>query len=288
MSVCTLELAPAVAGASLLQSGSLLGVTQGTSRTTQYCPGSPANRPDPLARQAIDDKIICAVMCCCADNPNTGGDGQNLQQGCAHEVLRSADELLGFKSRYKSEVSYDMHLDEGGAPTPLMHRDKAGNTTERSRAWQYRAKSEIEGYAGGAGMVRRPDIVIVDDPCLAPAAGNIERVVELKFGRDTRDKQQDKAYEKIAGDPNNYQVFRTGGTAADDERTCDCKDKGLRETVRAYALKPEEMTEQQRQRQQAWVNAAKAGAAAGGAAALAAAARAAVPYLARMLLLLAF
>jgi len=42
-------------------------------------------------------------------------------------------------------------------------------------------------------------------------------------------------------------VFRTGKPQERDEQVCDCKDKDMREAVRALAPKPEEMTDQQRQ-----------------------------------------
>ena len=211
MSGCTLELAPAVAVASLIQTGTLGGVARGPFTTAMPCPNSAKSRPDPAARKLLDDQVICAVMCCCAEKPNIGAAERNLRDDCATEVLAAADKALGHKSRYKPQISYDMRPDGSGPPTPLMHRVDGPASTIPSERWQQQAKEMIEGYAGGKGLVRRPDIVIVDDSCLPPVSSNIERVIELKFGADTRNPQQDKAYELIAGGAAKYQVFRTGG-----------------------------------------------------------------------------
>jgi hypothetical protein len=162
------------------------------------------------------------VMCCCDKQPNTGDAKQDLKQSCASEALETADALLGHRSRYKPEVSFDMTADP---PRPFMHRDAAGqNTTRRSEYWLGRAKGEIENYARGRGQVRRPDLTIVRDPCLPPVAGNIERVVEMKFGADRRDALQDNAYEVIAGGEENYGIFRVGGPLQKNEQGCDCRE----------------------------------------------------------------
>ncbi|MFN9211792.1 MAG: hypothetical protein ACK6DI_13115 [Betaproteobacteria bacterium] len=244
MSQCTAQLTAAVAGASVLQSGCLEAARHGASRAVMPCPDSPALLPDPQTRQAVDDKVVCAVMCCCKDNPVAGSDGQSLQQVCVHQVFDTADRLLGYRSRYKSEISYNMRPEQGGPPVPFMHRDGSGaDTTEPSRYWRGRANEEIRGFRGGQGLVRRPDLVIVDDPSRPPAQGNIERVMEMKFGRDPRDRFQDRAYRDIAGSDKRYQVFRTGGTPQqDDEHLCNCGDERAREQVRelaAFAPQPE-------------------------------------------------
>ncbi|MFN7571117.1 MAG: hypothetical protein ACK5TK_06645 [Betaproteobacteria bacterium] len=239
MSQCVAELTAAVAGASVLQSGCLETAVNGASRAVMPCPGSPALRPDAQTRKAVDDKVVCTVMCCCKDNHGIGRDGRSLKQACVEDVFKSADRLLGYRSRYKSEISYNMRLGQGGPPLPFMHR--GGSGTEPSHNWRRRAEKEIEGFRGGEGLVRRPDLVIVDDPSRPPVQDNIERVVEMKFGEDRRNEGQDDAYREIAGDPESYQVFRTGGKPEKDEQVCDCGDERAREQVRqlaAYAPQP--------------------------------------------------
>jgi len=247
VSGCTLELAPAVAAASLLQSGALASAIKGSSKLIQQCPDKAATRPDPATRQALDDKVLCAVMCCCSENPNTGKDGASLYDGCASEVLRAADAMLGWKSRYKAQVGFDMQQGGNEPPSPFMHRGPNGGGTQPSQQPLGRAMQEIENFTGSRGKLRIPDVTIVDDPCRPPVFGNIERIAELKFGGDQRDEKQDRAYEIIAGGEGRYQVFRTGKVQKTDEYVCDCNDKKGREAVRALAPKPEEATEKQRQ-----------------------------------------
>jgi len=191
------------------------------------CPKPGAPKPDAKTRAALDNKLVCSVMCCCNQFPDVGADGQSLKQSCASAAFEAADKLTGYRSRYKPEVSYDMTADE---PRPLMHRDANGaDTTRRSEYWLGRAKSEIENFGGGRGQVRRPDLVVVKDPCLPPTPDNIERVVELKFGVDKRSPEQDHDYRRIADGPDNYQVFRAGGRQRqDDETVCTC-DEGKRQ-----------------------------------------------------------
>ena len=107
-------------------------------------------------------------------------------QGCMEQTFKKADQLLGFNSRYKPEISYDMTQTQT-PPLPFMHREDGQDTTEPSHYWQGRVQQEIDNYAAGRGMVRRPDLVIVNDPCQPPNQSNIERVVEIKFQGDNRD-----------------------------------------------------------------------------------------------------
>ncbi|SFK42327.1 hypothetical protein SAMN04488082_12367 [Desulfomicrobium apsheronum] len=164
--------------------------------------------------KGVDDFLLCRVMCCCSENPSVSTQGRSMRQQCVHEVLTRADlfQLLG--SRYKSEISYDMTAtDEAGQrrPRPFMHRDNAGmDTTGPSTYWQGRARSEIEGYQGGRGMVRRPDVVIVRNPSMPPTQDNIERIVEMKFVGDVPDHDQTKAYSKIVGNEDKVDLMREG------------------------------------------------------------------------------
>lgn len=222
MSACAAALAAPVAAASMLQSGVAVANQRGPSTLIQTCPSSPSLRPSAAVRKALDDKVICSVMCCCADAPAIGSDGCDLKQVCASEVFAAADKLLGNKSRYKSELSWNMLADP--VPEPFMHRDASGaNTTEPSRYWQGRAW-DVEGYVPGKGLVRRPDLTLVDDPCVPPSQRNVERIVELKFGADRRDREQDQAYAQIAGDPGKYQVMRSGGKLQRGETACSCPE----------------------------------------------------------------
>ncbi|MGF1463049.1 MAG: VRR-NUC domain-containing protein [Maricaulaceae bacterium] len=175
----------------------------------------------------IDALVACRVGCCCLAHPRTGASDQDLVQACVSEVFRSADKALNHKSRYKAEISYDMRRFDRGPPAPLMHREVVGgvltDTTEPSRYWQRRTR-DIKGFRPGMGMVRRPDIVIVADPNKPPTQDNIVQVIEQKNKTERRDREQDRAYIRIAGKPEKYTVLRVGGPVGKKETGCDCSN----------------------------------------------------------------
>jgi hypothetical protein len=239
MSGCKEILSPGVMAASLFQSGAGAGTARDPGTLIQRCPDNPGPRLDPASRKAIDDALICKAACCCLNNPLVGGTNQDLMQGCMEEAFKNADKLLGYNSRYKAEISYDMTQ---RPPSPLMHRENGQDTTEPSQYWQGRAKQEIENYRKGRGMVRRPDLVIVDDPCLPPSQDNIERVLEFKFRNDQRDDKQDAAYRRIAGDDDKYSIFRIGAPPKDDEQSCNCGQQQTPELIPVPASEQEKQS----------------------------------------------
>lgn len=160
--------------------------------------------------QAVEDSVLCDVMCCCR-----AAEGTGARQYCVQGVLDAADALLGHMSRYKAEISYNMTT---APPSPFMHRGGAG--LQRSNRWQTRAQQEITGYRPNTGMVRRPDIVVVRDPTQPPVQNNIERVIEMKFRNDPEDREQMLAYDEISGDAGPAQLKR--------ESTCNCNDPNRR------------------------------------------------------------
>lgn len=66
-------------------------------------------------------------------------------------------------------------------------------------------------------MIRRPDVVIVEDPGKPPIQDNIRQVVEMKFPPDQRSKEQIDAYGEIAGSDYKVVVMQP-----DD---CDCNQQ---------------------------------------------------------------
>ena len=179
-------------------------------------------------RRILDHTVMCSVLCCCNESPNAGAAGQELKQGCVHDVFQEADKALDWQSRYKSELSWNMRRNEPGAtPTPFMHRDTNGNdTTERSHYWQARL-GEVVDYQPSQGDVRRPDMCMPADPSRPPnPVDNMDAVVEVKFGDDPPDYEQDRAYTRIAGDKEKYFKYRCGGQLRDGEIGCDCNDPG--------------------------------------------------------------
>lgn len=279
---------PAVISASLFQSGALAAASGGPSKLVQGCPcqGKPG-LPTPAQRKVVDDRLLCAVMCCCQKTPGTGTTGQNLYQSCVDSVFSSADQALGWRSRYKSEVSYVMDPPGSpGQPVALMSQT-SGIPTKPTDYWQGRAKEQLgDGWIPGTGMVRRPDITVVTDPCQPPVPGNIERVVEMKFGGDINDVDQNAAYTKISGGIDNYTVMRAGGPPQGREQTCNCDDEGVRRLVPVQSQQEQEEGERRAQRlRTAGKVVAAGGALAAMAAAASAAAEAAGPWLIGLLAL---
>ncbi|MGR8930783.1 MAG: VRR-NUC domain-containing protein [Gammaproteobacteria bacterium] len=237
MSACAEILAPGVAATSILQSGAAAASERDPTGSVQNCPNNPVTCDNSAGSKAIDDALICKTACCCLNNPLIGVKGQNLMQGCMEETFDTADKSLGYRSRYKPEVSYNMTRTP---PTPFMHRVDDCDTTERSHYWKGRAKEEIVDFSGGRGWVRRPDLIIVKDPSLPPTQDNIERIVEFKFRGDRREISQDSDYEKIAGNSRKYDVFRIGAKPGKGERGCDCDEQQQSESIPVPAVETEE------------------------------------------------
>lgn len=169
--------------------------------------------PEPAAQQAEDRSTLCLLFCCCNANPSISLVGAKLKQQCVADSLNQVDRDLGYQSRYKAEISYNMTADP---PSPFMHRDSitGADTTQPSTNWIGRIFSEILGFKRASGMVRRPDVVVVNDPSIPPVQSNIAAIYEMKFPGDPEDPTQMTAYNKIMG----------GGRKATllDEQNCDC------------------------------------------------------------------
>jgi hypothetical protein len=164
---------------------------------------------------SIEDKaVICPVVCKCDTAPDIGSDGRSLKQACVSKSLNGLDKAADHKSRYKAEVNYDMTKKP---PEPIMSSDNGTKAHSWLPGWidkYWNDDAQRPPFKPGRGLVRRPDIVIVNDPALPPAQDNIKQAVEVKFPPDGWSSKQEDAYRKIAGDKN--KVVRTGP----DE--CDC------------------------------------------------------------------
>ncbi len=136
--------------------------------------------------------VICAAVCQCDASPGLSSSGAQLKQLCVSSTLHAADAATGYRSTIKSEVSYDMTQ---SPPQPIMVN---GMPTRPHPPGSFPGQ-KIPDFTSGAGMMRRPDVVIVDDPNLPPAGDNIRSVVEVKFPPDTLSAGQEDAYSKING-----------------------------------------------------------------------------------------
>nr|WP_244111905.1 VRR-NUC domain-containing protein [Burkholderia diffusa] len=126
--------------------------------------------------------------------------------------------MSGKPTEYLPEVSYDMRQDP---PTPIMSDDDPLQPHDSLLDWiRDKWPGRMGGYrrdkrAGGPG-VRRPDVVIVNDPSQPPVQSNIKKVVEMKFD-DGFGKGQRDSYIRIAGSRSKYVPL--------SRANCGCSDK---------------------------------------------------------------
>jgi len=187
------------------------GMSRGEGTTTTV----KINRPNV---DFVDKKVLCSAICKCKDTPGTGKDGRSLKQSCVSGRLKALDGILEHRSPYKPEVNYDMTKQP---PAPIMDSGVQTKGHDWLPGWikKYWDKPDEQGvqrppFQAGEGMVRRPDVVIVNDPTKPPTQDNIKQVVEIKFPPDKRDARQDAAYTQIAGDENKLVVM--------GPEDCDC------------------------------------------------------------------
>ncbi|MET3134597.1 hypothetical protein AAKU55_004897 [Oxalobacteraceae bacterium GrIS 1.11] len=161
-----------------------------------------------------DKKVLCSAMCQCNKMPDIGKDGRQLKQGCVAGRMKALDKLLGHNSPYKQEINYDMTKNP---PAPVMDSGIETKGHDWLPGWirKYWENDETHPpFEAGTGMIRRPDVVIVNDPTKPPTQDNIKQIIEMKFPPDTISKPQRDAYEQIAGDPQKLRKL--------EPSDCDC------------------------------------------------------------------
>ncbi|SFC54832.1 VRR-NUC domain-containing protein [Pseudomonas citronellolis] len=183
---------------------------------------NPLNILEPkLAPQ--DKKVLCSAICYCSSTPNVSQDGKNLKQACVAQRLGELDEILQGRSPYKPEVSYDMTKNP---PQPILDSQTGTGAHGWIPGWiskYWNEDPEHPPFKPGKGMIRRPDVVIVNDPKKPPTQDNIKQVVEMKFPPDLHNKEQAQDYGKIAGDEN--KVIEMQST------DCDCSQENQQSKV---------------------------------------------------------
>ena len=151
---------------------------------------------------------LCAHICAASKAPKIGNIGQSLYQQTVTKAIREEADLNFGVWAYLAEVGYDM---TGDFPQPLM----SDNPTRMHRPSSFplgAAKKQIENLT--KGDFRIPDVTIltikaaeiiemrmsgtIDWKRFKPDQKNIERLVEIKFGKDGWFEGQLEAYEKIA------------------------------------------------------------------------------------------
>jgi hypothetical protein len=166
--------------------------------------------PSPEILDELDEKILCAIFCCCLDEPNTTSKGHNRYQNCVANTLKvgQAGDVNAPAYRMNPEVSYSMKT---MPPTPV------GKYTDPLSS-KFSTKADFEAGTG----LRRPDVVVRQGNGGPLMGSSIRKIYEMKFEkdgyRDTYGDGQLEAYEKIGGGKNKVETL-------DKERCCDGKDK---------------------------------------------------------------
>ena len=149
-----------------------------------------------------DKKVLCSAMCQCDKMPDVGKDGKQLKQGCVAGRLQALDQLLEHRSPYKQEINYDMTK---SPPAPIMDSGIATKGHSYLPGWLRKywgtEPEHAPTFKAGQGLIRRPDVVIVNDPTRPPTQDNIKQIVEMKFPPDRLSERQERAYQQIAGGP---------------------------------------------------------------------------------------
>jgi hypothetical protein len=157
----------------------------------------------------LDKKVLCSAICQCDKMPDIGKDGKQLKQFCVSGRLQVLDRVSHHRSPYKQEINYDMSQ---SPPAPIMDRGIATMGHRYLPGWITKhwgtQPEHSASYTAGLGLIRRPDVVIVNDPARPPTQDNIKQIVEMKFPPDTLTERQRKAYEKIAGSPDKLETLK--------------------------------------------------------------------------------
>lgn len=172
--------------------GSSSGGMSPEGQTTQV--GASAARLSPKDRE-----VLCRTFCKCRQIGVATKSGRVQRQKCVEQRLGLANEVskmeTGAPTEYRPEQPYDMTTEP---PSPIMDYDDPLEPHSSIRQW-IRDVWPSKGTKYQSGDVRRPDVVIVNDPTQPPVQSNIKTVVEMKFPGDRYGPDQEADYVEIAG-----------------------------------------------------------------------------------------
>ncbi|MBO7930903.1 nuclease [Burkholderia pseudomallei] len=175
-----------------------------------------------------EKKQLCDLMCKCGRigvAVATRKGSRILRQKCVAERLNLANTtsrvMTGKPTEYLPEVPYDMRPKPPAPPVPIMDDDDpitpVGGLLDWIRdKWPGGLGGYVKGKKAGLDQVRRPDVVIVNDPSQPPVQSNIKAVVEMKFD-DGFGYGQEISYRRIAGDDSKYVSLKRADCPCDDE-----------------------------------------------------------------------
>ncbi|HGO6081597.1 TPA: nuclease [Burkholderia cenocepacia] len=173
---------------------------------------------------------LCDLMCKCGRIGvaiATKKGSRILRQKCIAERLNFANATSrvmndGKPTEYMPEVPYDMRPIPPDPPVPIMEDDDPTTPVGRlldwiKEKWPGKLGGYIKGKKAGLEQIRRPDVVVVNDPSLPPVQSNIKAVVEMKFDDDFG-AGQEMAYKRIAGSKDKYVALKRADCPCDDEK----------------------------------------------------------------------
>lgn len=192
-----------------------------------------------------DQTALCSLACMCQHAPNISRSGQNLKQNCMARNLDTVNRMRPSQAIYKPEVSYDMTQNP---PAPILESNPpAGQEPQKHGSWlgwlsKYWDDPEMgrPPYKRGTQQIRRPDIIIVNDPLKSPVQSNIYQVVEVKFPGDALREDQEDDYKEIAGSSDRFVLLTVQSDCGCDDRQNDYEQE--RAVVRQQAEKPVSIT----------------------------------------------
>lgn len=189
------------------RSGSSLGILAQNKNGQSETKSMPQGQPKTL-EVGTNKTYLCAHICAANKKPKLAKNGNRLFQQTVTEAIRAEAEVNFGVWAYLAEVGYNMRLTP---PKPLM----SGKPERMHRPSTFplgAAQKQIEEMAKGA--FRIPDLTIltikateiiamrnsgtIDWSRFYPEGKNIERLVEIKFGKDDWSDGQFDAYEIIA------------------------------------------------------------------------------------------
>ncbi|PAJ83938.1 nuclease [Burkholderia ubonensis] len=177
-----------------------------------------------------EKKQLCDLMCKCGRIGvaiATKKGSRILRQKCVAGRLNLANTtsrvMTGKPTEYLPEVPYDMRPKPPAPPVPIMEDDDpltpvGGLLDWIQEKWPGKLGGYIKGKKAGLDQIRRPDVVIVNDPSQPPVQSNIKAVVEMKFD-DGFGYGQEIAYKRIAGGDSKYVSLRRADCPCDDEKS---------------------------------------------------------------------
>lgn len=170
------------------------GMSPGDGQTTKVSVSAARLSPK-------DREVLCHVFCKCRSIGVATQAGRIQRQRCVEQRLDFANDVskdgTGVPTEYRPEQPYDMTEEP---PAPIMDYDDPLEPHSSVRQW-IRDVWPSKGKQYQSGDVRRPDVVIVNDPSQPPVQSNIKTVVEMKFPGDRYRPDQEDDYIEIAGSP---------------------------------------------------------------------------------------